>query len=95
MQNKYIRTIFYSGIIIITVFCGVLCLYRYKADLYFDLARKAIPSYTFGHESSAYVQWAYNEAVKCNPYQSDNYKNILGGTFHRMIREHTKKKIKS
>ncbi len=91
---QYIRATFFSGIIIVTIFCGVLCMCRYRADIYFDLARKAVPAYALGFENSAYVQWAYGEAVRCNPCQSDNYKGILDGTFYGIVRENVKRKEK-
>lgn len=85
MQNKYINSVFYSVIIAITISCGVLTFYRFSADIYFDLARRSVRAYALRNEGKDYMQWAYREAVRRNPCQSNDYGNILNSNYRKII----------
>jgi len=84
MQNKTANIIFYSLVIILMILCGIGTLYRYKADIYFDIARNQVPVYA-RTDKPELMQWAYNNAVRINPLESKNYSYILNGHYLDLI----------
>ena len=84
MQNKYINTGFYSVIIIFVILCGIGTLYRYKSDIYFDLARHQLGAYIRTGNADK-MQWAYQNAIRCNPLEFENYASILNSEHIRLL----------
>ncbi len=85
MSNKYSNIIFYTFIIVCTLFIGSGALMRYKADKSFDLARKAVGHYAKTNNGLDYIQHYYNTAVGLNPLETVTYANILNGDFLREV----------
>ncbi len=85
MQGRYINTIFYIFIITCVVCLGIGSVYRYKADIYFDTARKIIPHYARTNEGLQHIQYYYNMAAKNNPLDKRVYADMLNGNFLREV----------
>ncbi len=86
MQNRYINTVFYLLVISFVVLCSVGALYRFKADIYFDIARNQVVDYATKNEYQK-LNWAYWKAIEMNPLEFVNYANILNGNYIRLIQE--------
>lgn len=91
MQNKWIRTPIFSIIIIVIIALGMGNFRRFKADMYFDRARKVIHSYALRGEGMKYIQWAYWEAIRLNPLEFYNYEHLLNKTYMQVIQEEVRK----
>lgn len=58
-------------------------MYRFKADMYFNEARKCIPGYAKTHELKYLLamQFYYQKSIEYNPLEIVNYSNRLNGNY--------------
>lgn len=76
--KRYAKILSYVLILQLSIFCIVLCVFRYKADIYFcngqKLKNKKLMPEAIGN---------FKKAVTYNPMEK-NYRNVLSGTYLRM-----------
>ena len=87
ITNRIINTIFYSLIMVFVLYCGTLSLYRFKADMYFEQARRCVPDYAKTHNSIALgaMQFFYWQAINNNPLEYQNYAGKLNSDYIKKL----------
>lgn len=83
MQNKYINITFYSIVILLSLLCIIGTMSRFKADMYFDKARKCVPGYAKTHKLKYLlaIQFYYQKSIEYNPLEIVNYSNRLNANY--------------
>ncbi len=95
MQNKVTNIIFYSFVIVFVIFLGIGTVFRYCADMNFDIARKLSSQYgkteselTSWEEirklkavSSANIDYYYARAVSYNILEKGNYARMINSMY--------------
>ncbi|MGR3293195.1 MAG: O-antigen ligase family protein, partial [Candidatus Scalindua sp.] len=86
--RKSVKQTFCGIIVCLMILLIILCLFRYKADIYFEHGRRALNK----SEIKEAIQ-SYEMAVKYNPL-SLNYNNVLNGIYLKMAETGVNKESK-